>query len=525
MGETMRGIDRLETSLVGGACDSADVQSDHKGRPYEELVWMSGLSEPRDSESEMLSTTTRCKGGHGSPPLPIRNRRGRPPCLPCHTTHTKFARNQSVGATLVVAQPHNEHQHSRLEPRQNQSWRTAFLGLFLASSLLACAGESASQAAPEPKETKPQLTAVRVVTTQRGGLEARRTSSGVIAAATDSAVVAEQSGRVLRVQKRAGERIVAGETVMTLENGVLQDQLEEAKLAEQAARVNLQTNARQNPEDAAQAKKRLAAAQNAFTTSQRVLEANQKLYQMGGIAEVELRQSRTQLEQSRAELEAARAALARVERAPSEGLAGLRLAVEQAQTRVRQLERSLANSRVRAPYAGEIAEVFLQTGDFASAGSKAFRLVDPNSLRVNFSVPPSDAGQLTVGRDVRVRVGERVLEGRISRDARVAGETRLVAVQARFVGQPKNLSIGAAVQLEYRAKLGAGVLVPLGALRLERDKRFVYVVQNSKAIRRDVRVVAEANGRVAITGLEVGSSVVYPVPSGFAQDRTVEVIK
>ncbi len=399
------------------------------------------------------------------------------------------------------------------------------IGLVIASSLSACAGEDSSQTTATTKNVKPQAALVRVVAAERGQLEVRRTSSGLIAAVTDSAVVAEQSGRVLRVLKRAGERVKVGETVMLLENGVLQDQLEEARLAVRVAQVNLQTNARQNPEDAAQAKKRLAAAQNAFITAERVLDANRRLYQMGGIAEVELRQSRTQLEQSRAELEATRAALARVERAPTEGLAGLRLAVEQAQTRVRQLERALANASVTAPYAGEIAEVFLQTGDFAASGARAFRLVDPNSLRVNFSVPPSDAAQLIVGRGVRVRFGERTFEGRISRAARVAGESRLVAVQARFVGQPKGLSIGAAVQLEYRTRLGQGVLVPLGALRIEPDSRFVYVVQNAKAVRRNVRVIAEANGRVAVTGLEPNSSVVYPVPSGFEGNRTVEVVK
>ena len=404
-------------------------------------------------------------------------------------------------------------------------WTIGFAAV-LALALAGCNAESKAETQPPEPQKEFSSVPVRTVTARAGALESARTVSGTLAAAIDSAVVAEASGRVVAVLRKPGDRVKAGEVVLQLESATLRDQLEDARLAARAARVTLETAERQNPEDRAQAKKRLAAARTALENANRIATANAELYAMGGVAEVELRNSRTQADQAAAELEAAQAALARLERAGTEGLKNLQLAIEQADTRVRQLERDLGRSNVKAPFAGELAEVVPQVGEFLASGARAFRLLDLGQLRVNFSVPASDASKLEVGRGVSVKIGSRTLTGRVSRNGGVPGDDRLVKVEARFVGGQalSGLRPGGTAKIGYRLKLGAGVLVPTGALRIEQNTRSVLIVKNGVAAERPVRVIAESAGRVIVDGVAAGASVIYPVPSNVAAGKAVKVV-
>lgn len=366
---------------------------------------------------------------------------------------------------------------------------------------------------------------IRTILVKTGMLEARRNASATLAAATDSVVVAEQSGRVVSLQRRAGDQVNKGQIVLTLENSTLENGLADARLALESARVNASTLEKQNPEDLTQARSRLIAAQSALENATRLKRANQRIYAVGGVSEVELRNSRAAEQQARVELEGAQSVLSRAGRAGSEGLAAQKLVVQQAQNRLNQLERDLAQTRVVAPFSGRIVEVYAQTGEFISSGNRAFRLIDPSSLKVRFSVPSSEASKLTVGKSVLLKVADQTVNARISRNSGVPGENRLVALEARVVGALKGVRPGTSGRLEYRLTLAKGVRVPTAALRFDGDKRTVLTVENGRSVAREVTVLGDAGGEVAVKGIPAGSRVIYPVPGGLLPDRPVTVVE
>jgi HlyD family secretion protein len=396
--------------------------------------------------------------------------------------------------------------------------------ILLLFALVACA-EPENATSPKP-ESRPEeiITPVRTVQAKISTLQTSKTVAATVLAATDSSVVAEASGRVLRQLRQVGQSVAKGEAVLELDVSNLRDQLSEARLLLESANVNLRTAQTQNPEDLAQAQKRQIAVQTALENANRLKNANQELYGMGAISQAELLQSVSSAALAAAELEAAKASVARLNRASREGLEGLRLAVQQAQTRIRQLERDVARGQVVAPFTGEIAEVFVQQGEFLSAGSRAFRLLDPATKRVGFAVPQSDAAKLALGRGAWLRLGAQRLELRISRNAAVPSEDRLVKIQARFVGQPP-VKVGSAGTLEYRIVGGTGALLPIAALRLEADRKYVFLVQNGSSVERTVQILGEASGQVVVSGIEAGERVVYPVPSSLADNTKVRVVQ
>ncbi len=404
--------------------------------------------------------------------------------------------------------------------------RAGALLLIALLTLGGCASDASQSAAPPPAAAATPTTAVRVIAAGAGALTATRSTAATLTSATDSAIVAEASGRVLRVLKRAGQRVAAGEVVLTLENAALRSQRSDAQLNLQTARVNLQTATRQTPEDRAQAVRRVQAAQNALGTAQRVANANSELYKLGGVSGIDLRASQTQERQALVELEAAKSALARLERSGSEGLATLRLSVSQASERLAQLETELARANVKAPFAGEIAELFTEVGEFAAAGAKVFRLVDPLRKTVSFSLPAGDAERLGLGSELSVIFGTRRLKAKLAQDARVPGENRLVRLKARVLsGQDQtSIALGAVGRLEYPLLVARGTLTPSGALRSEGERYFVFVVKNARAGRVFVQVLGEAGGRVALSGLPADVKVVYPVPLTLEPGAKVQVI-
>jgi multidrug efflux pump subunit AcrA (membrane-fusion protein) len=357
-------------------------------------------------------------------------------------------------------------------------------------------------------------------------LSSNRSSSGTLEAATDSQVSAQVSGQIVQILKREGDRVKQGEVIVRLDDTSTRQQLENARLSLQSAEVNLRQSQRQNPEARAQQAARLSAARISLQRAQQQFESNQRLFSVGGIAQTDLQNSRSQLENARADLEAAQANLAQTNRAVSESLESRRIAVEQARNQVGQLETSLSRTQIRAPFAGKIAELNVDLGEYLNTGGRVFRIVDENSLRVAFTVSPADANSLKVGSGLTYLLEGRRYQGRVQRSAQSAGSNRLVQLYGRFVGGQDltGLTAGSSTQVSYTLALARGILAPTRALQSSEGQTSVFVIDGDKILSRPVQVLGESGGKVALGGLSAGTQIVFPVPGGLQDGENVLVV-
>jgi RND family efflux transporter MFP subunit len=128
------------------------------------------------------------------------------------------------------------------------------------------------------------------------------------------------------------------------------------------------------------------------------------------IAQLDVRSQREELTIARAGLTEARQRLAR--RIPlargqaisHEELASSRIQVIQAQSRVRQLEQTIAEARVVAPFDGVIATRYLDVGAVVGPGRAVARLLGKGDLKVRFAVPEERSGELAAGAPIAVHV-------------------------------------------------------------------------------------------------------------------------
>ena len=402
-----------------------------------------------------------------------------------------------------------------------------WLGLLLVSLLLASCGAGgggAEEVTPlnTPQETAPTVRQVRVLTADLDTLTTTRSTSVTVEPAQESRVAAKTPGQVAGILKREGVRVEAGEPVIVLDAAHLNLQLDNARVAVESARVALQKAQNATLESQDQANAQLRAAETNLRLAQTQLEEGEALYGAGGLSRADLDALGAALEGANAAYGQAQNAVSQSGRAEGEDLALLRLHIQQAETGRAGAEQALSDATIRAPFAGEVAQMLVEEGEFVGAGSPTFRLASTEAPLARFSVPPEDAAYLLGQGSVTLSYGGEAYEAVIIRSSTSEG-SRLVELTAQL-GPSARIPTGTVTRLDYTLELATGVALPSGAVRTSAEGSSVFVVEDGKAVRRAVQVLGEAGDRVVVSGPERGAQVVYPVPPDLRPDTEVSVV-
>ena len=346
-----------------------------------------------------------------------------------------------------------------------------------ASFLVTCEGE------PAQKEKKaPKLTPVTATAVTRGAITERGRYPGELDA--DAAdVAAFYAGRLVAVHVRVGDTVAKGAVVA---------ELDPIDAKEQIAQARAQARAAEAEERRARVERDAAVAEVARLEPL----ARDKL-----IAELEIDKQRAR---------AASLGVA-VEAAAAGGV--------EARARVTLLQRRVVESHVRAPFAGRIAERYVDPGAIVAAGARLVRIVEVGTLRVRFEVPEQDVPSITVGRNVRIVTkadasGDGVTATVTGIGSEVSRERRVAAAEAKIDQPPQGWLPGMyAEAIVDRRTIEQATIVPDVAVlsRLQPGGQVahgVFVDREGVATWMPVRVVARDGARVAIEGdVPVGARV------------------
>src|SRR5205085_4330940 len=146
------------------------------------------------------------------------------------------------------------------------------------------------------------------------------------------------------------------------------------------------------------AKASYALAQSEFTRIQSLLD--QRV-----VSQSEFDQRRTQLEAARQQYDAAK-----------NGAAQQYQSLQAARARVTLARKALADTVVRSPFVGLVAQRMVSVGDYVTKGMKVAIVVRVNPLRVQLTVPEQFVSAVSVGQPVAFDVDAypgRHFEGRV----------------------------------------------------------------------------------------------------------------
>lgn len=396
------------------------------------------------------------------------------------------------------------------------------LGALLTVALLVGCGSPSADADAEPAsqaETAAPTTTeapgrlVRTIVPQVGALEASRSASASVRALRDATVASGASARVVEILARPGDLIDAGQIVVRLDDSQAAIQADTARLAVRQAEIDLDRARRSSDEGAAQARASLQAAQSNVVNLRDQVNEVSALVAAGGAARRDLAGLQTQLEQAQASLVQAEDAVARAERSEGEDLALLELGLQRARLQAAQAQDALDETLIQAPFAGELAELYLEDGEFAAAGQPAFRLLSADEREAVFDVPPEDAARLLAQGQVTLRYAGREFVAPLVGSSRQAQQPRLIQLTARLEGDDaRAVPNGALAEVRYRVELAEGLQVPAGAVASESGDTWLYIVNDGVADRIAVDVLAEASATAVVEGVAPDALVIHPRP-------------
>ncbi len=381
---------------------------------------------------------------------------------------------------------------------------------------------AALASAAQSQEALPRQ--VSATTAERGAVSATRTTSVTIEPARDAMVAAGVSGQVAQVLVRDGGSVTEGQVVLLIDDANLRLQVDNASIALETARVTLAAAALASVEGVSQASAALAAAEANLELTGRQLEEGRQLFGLGAIARAELAGLEAQHAQALSAAQQARDAVARSQRVDTEELELRRLQVRQAENQLAQARSALADAQVRAPFAGTVAQVMFEEGEFIGAGSPAFRLVDDQRQLARFSVPPQDAQALVAAGLVHVPYGGLHYAAQVSGTSALPGQARLVDMTAVIYPSQTRIPNGTVTTMPYEVPLAEGVVVPASAVRYAAGRALVFVVVDGVAVERPVTVLTEGDGTAVVEGVEEGALVIDPLPADLLAGSLVTVL-
>jgi membrane fusion protein (multidrug efflux system) len=209
------------------------------------------------------------------------------------------------------------------------------------------------------------------------------------------------------------------------------------------------------------------------------------------LVELDTRQERAQLASLEAQRDLAQVSYDRAQQLVDQGVIS-RVEYDQATSQRKATEANVAEVRatidrktIRAPFSGILGIRQVNLGQYLSAGQAIVSLQALNPIYVNFGVPQQTAGQVPVGRSLRVTkedLPSAAYAGRVTAIDSVVNEaTRNIQIQATLQNPEGKLRPGMFVQVEVSLGAGRSVMaLPASAINYAPYGDSVFVITDLK---------------------------------------------
>jgi RND family efflux transporter MFP subunit len=325
-------------------------------------------------------------------------------------------------------------------------------------------------------------------------------ATGTLVAEEQAGVAAETAGRVVATPIERGTATPQGAELIRLSPTETEAQVGEAEAnaAQIEARLGLTSGA---PLDV-NAVPEVQNAKAAFELAESEFARIRSLLDQKVVSQSEYDQRRAQMEAARQLYEVAK-----------NGAAQQYQSLQAARARVVLARKALADTVVRAPFTGLVAERLVSVGDYVTRGMKVAVVVRINPLRAQLTVPEQFISAVAVGQPIAFEVdaypGRQFAATIRYVSPTLQADRRALTVEAAVPNPNNELKPGLfATAKVQQSKPTPAILVPATAVRASAGASRVYVVKGDYVEERVVTVGQSVDQSVEVTsGLAVGERV------------------
>lgn len=254
---------------------------------------------------------------------------------------------------------------------------------------------------------------IRIASVSRGAVEATMQANGTIVPLVEQIVSSPVEARVLRVGRRAGDRVKPGDELIALDTAASRLDAERlfervAQKQSEAAQLRLTLDERLATLRAQIEQKKLDSEILHYTSDQKA-----KLLASGLVAEQDARAAATAAKKADIELRQTLEALARTQKANAAQLAAAERDLAIARREEEESKRQLSLAMMRAEYPGVLTYMISEAGATVRRGDVLARIADLSSYRVVATISDIHAARLASGMRTRVVIEGAAIGGTI----------------------------------------------------------------------------------------------------------------
>ncbi|MGA0560013.1 efflux RND transporter periplasmic adaptor subunit [Larkinella sp. VNQ87] len=308
-------------------------------------------------------------------------------------------------------------------------------------------------------------TPVNVFVVASQNLKDEVVATGSLIAAEQVDIYPEVSGRIVQLNIQEGRSVSQGTLLVKLYDGDLQAQLLKLKAVEE--------------------------------NNRRTEERNKQLLQRGGISQQEYDIIATNLKSTLADIEITKASIRRTE--------------------------------IRAPFSGTIGLRNVSLGAVVTPNTLIARLQQTSSMKLDFSVPEKYGQSVKIGSTVSFQIdgSDKTFNGSVfAIEPGVEEATRNLRIRARVANSSANLRPGTFAKVNLTINTTNALVVPTQSVIPQTRGSQVVVIENGKAVFKDVKIGLRNASVVEVTqGLQRGDSVATTGLIFLRPDSPVKVAK
>jgi HlyD family secretion protein len=366
---------------------------------------------------------------------------------------------------------------------------------------------------------------IRTATVTRGNLVRDVSAQGRVVAAASPTLYATASGAIT-LNIDAGERVVAGQLLASIDSPELTNQLEQAEASLEQRKLELERQRIDTRQQALDKRKAADLAKVAVVAARREMRRADQAKERGVMPIIDYEKARDDLRNAELAYDHATANAELHSERLSFELRASEFEVNRQELMVDDQRRRVSELSIESPVGGIVGDMLVDQKGAVSRDTPVMAVVDLSRFEIDVMIPESYADDLAIGMGAEIQSGGQRFDGEL---VAISPEVvnNQVASRVRFVGEsPTGLRQNQRLTTRILLAEHKDVLVVQRGQFLDSGGgRLTYVISEDRvAERRQIQTGARSLGAVEIVaGLDPGDTIVISNLDPFRGAETVLV--
>ncbi len=173
----------------------------------------------------------------------------------------------------------------------------------------------------------------------------------------------------------------------------------------------------------------------------------------------------------------------------------------------------IAENDLTAPFSGTVSAVNVEVGENIPPLRPVVSLINTDKMSVKITVPENEIAAIHAGDPAEIVIpalNDRHYSGQVTEKGMTASLlTHSYPVKVLVDNPDKDLASGMIAKVMLKADVNSAIIIPANAILINKDGKFVWVVENERATRRMIQISGySGTGVIVSEGLKGGDQVI-----------------